>query len=536
MRVWGSWTRLACALAVALGGMTVAGPAAADPPAMAVVEGRVTGPDGAPLVSVVIVVRQGAASFTGMTDEEGRYRIEFAAPAVVTVEAHPYYEFVPHLAEYFDDTYDPAAATPLNLTPGATATADFQLARAPIIEATVSGPTGAPLPGVCVSIDGNYESHHDDYCLSRTNAEGVFTQATTPGAHKVCFDPGDLMLGYASECFDDAPTPDAATPVVVGPDERAVVATQIGLSGAVPGAPAAPRVLSAHDGRVVLSWTAPRPGATPITDYVIQTRTSGSTRWESYYDGVSATPGATIEPLRMRETFYFRVAAKNAFHTGAPSASTGAVTVLPSGPSAPTVPAAPQLKPDATAGDGSVALSWWAPDSGGAPITDYVVEVHEDGAVWVFDDGLSTSTTATVTGLVNGQTYNFSVAARNAVGVGERGPLSFAVTPRAGPLSGGTVPGAPSAPTVLRARDGQVVLRWSPPRAGSAPITDYVVQYRESLTTNWLTYSDGLSATTEATVTGLGNLRTYYFRLGASNAVGTSGSGPSTGAVTVRPS
>ena len=73
---------------------------------------------------------------------------------------------------------------------------------------------------------------------------------------------------------------------------------------------------------------------------------------------------------------------------------------------------------------GQLTLNWTAPASvGSSAITDYVVSYKlKGGATWtVFDDGVSTSTTATVTGLANNSVYELAVAAKNAVGVGAQG-------------------------------------------------------------------------------------------------------------------
>ncbi len=78
-------------------------------------------------------------------------------------------------------------------------------------------------------------------------------------------------------------------------------------------------------------------------------------------------------------------------------------------------------RPSGTAGDTEVSLSWTAPATdGGSLITDYLVQYSsDDGINWTtFDDGISTSTSSTVTELANGMTYVFRVAARNAAGTG----------------------------------------------------------------------------------------------------------------------
>ena len=67
------------------------------------------------------------------------------------------------------------------------------------------------------------------------------------------------------------------------------------------------------------------------------------------------------------------------------------------------------------AGNASVALSWTAPSG---TITDYIVEYKTTAsATWlVFADGVSTATTANVTGLTNGTSYDFQVKAKNTSG------------------------------------------------------------------------------------------------------------------------
>lgn len=72
-------------------------------------------------------------------------------------------------------------------------------------------------------------------------------------------------------------------------------------------------------------------------------------------------------------------------------------------------------------GNSNVTLEWVVPSSnGGATITDYIIEYSgNNGSTWtIFEDGVSSSRSATVTGLTNGETYIFRVAAVNSVGTG----------------------------------------------------------------------------------------------------------------------
>jgi hypothetical protein len=85
-----------------------------------------------------------------------------------------------------------------------------------------------------------------------------------------------------------------------------------------------------------------------------------------------------------------------------------------------------------------------------------------------------------------------------------------------------TWPSAPAAPTNITATayDSAVELLWTPPGAGSAAITDYVIQYTADGGA-WNTVSDGTSTDTSFVVANLTNGTPYQFRIAAVNAVGT---------------
>ncbi|NBT57598.1 BspA family leucine-rich repeat surface protein, partial [bacterium] len=81
--------------------------------------------------------------------------------------------------------------------------------------------------------------------------------------------------------------------------------------------------------------------------------------------------------------------------------------------------------------DSAVVLSWTLPFNGGSALTDYIIQYSLDnGNSWTtFNDGTSTTTSATVTGLTNGTAYTFRVAAKNSVGTGSYRSVSQSVTP-----------------------------------------------------------------------------------------------------------
>ena len=172
-----------------------------------------------------------------------------------------------------------------------------------------------------------------------------------------------------------------------------------------------------------VSWTAPSTGGTPtsyrITPYVGSTAQTAKT--------ITGTPPATsttVTGLTQGTTYTFKVEAINPTGTGPASAASNPVT--PAGAVVPTAPTAVQ----AAAASSSAKVSWTAPDSDGdSPITGYTVIPFKAGVAQA-PINLGASTTTTVTGLTNGESYTFRVTATNAVGSGPASAPSSAVTPQ----------------------------------------------------------------------------------------------------------
>jgi hypothetical protein len=224
----------------------------------------------------------------------------------------------------------------------------------------------------------------------------------------------------------------------------------------------------------------------------------------NYYLGIACTSahGETVDAAYYRSIT--TVSPNGAYST----------TDNPSG-----ITAAPSNLAATTATLTSVRLTWSAPSVlNGGVITDYVVQYRlNSGVEWSnFVDAESSTTGATVTGLSAGRSYQFQVAARTSGGLS-----SYSSSATKSTLTG--ITSAPRSLATSTTTRNSVRLTWSAPQTlNGGVVTDYKVQYRLSTSRTWLTFTDPVSATTGATVTGLTPNKTYQFQVSAKTAQGFS--------------
>jgi hypothetical protein len=139
-------------------------------------------------------------------------------------------------------------------------------------------------------------------------------------------------------------------------------------------------------------------------------------------------------------------------------------------PPPPPPPRKPRVAPPgapksvvATAGNTTARVSWQPAAANGAAISKYVVEV--DGKS--YDVGAQ-QRALEVTGLVNGQTYRFTVHAVNAKGSGPK-RTSNPVVPSS------EVPDPPASVTAKENKDGTVTVSWPSANGQGHPIKKYAV-------------------------------------------------------------
>jgi hypothetical protein len=329
---------------------------------------------------------------------------------------------------------------------------------------------------------------------------------SSPGVHSCTFtvqagstaSPSCIVTGLTngrSYTFTVSATNSAGTS-----EQSAVSASAIPVT--TPSAPLSV-VGTSGDGRVNLSWTAPlQYGGAEITDYEVWYSAFSIGPFVTFPDSVSTNRTAVVTGLTNGSTYYFKVVAVNAVGLGETS-------VMSAGVVPAAVPGAP-TSVSAERGDELATISWTAPASNGATITQYTVTSNPGGLTCVWASG---PLSCDVLGLTNGTSYTFTVSATNSVGEGNPSSASQAVVPAA-------VPGMPTSLSGSSG-NGTVSLTWvTPSSVGGSGILDYIIEYSSNSGATWTTFTDGTSTTTSATVTGLTNGTSYVFQVSASNNVG----------------
>ncbi|MFN8019666.1 MAG: CocE/NonD family hydrolase [Acidimicrobiales bacterium] len=268
----------------------------------------------------------------------------------------------------------------------------------------------------------------------------------------------------------------------------------------------------AGDASASVTWKAPTsPGAT-VTGYQVTPYVGSTAQAPTTFASTATTQ--TVTGLTNGTAYSFRVAA---IYGSVGASSTGSDPLVVGAPGAPGFLTVTPASKQAT-------IKWWAPSTNGAPITSYTITPYIGSVAQAPVTFNSAANQQTVTGLTNGTTYTFAVAATNSRGTGAAGTTSAVVVN----------PTPPLAPTSVTAKsaNGSAVLAWKAPTSdGGSPITGYVVRPTAGgVAQAPITFN---STATTQTVTGLTNGTGYTFTVAAVNAMGEGTSSSASAALVV---
>lgn len=222
--------------------------------------------------------------------------------------------------------------------------------------------------------------------------------------------------------------------------------------------------------------------------YIIEKCPENSDRWEKV-PGVFNQPKGTVKDLETNKKYKFRVKAENIYGVSEPLETTASITVKPPyGKTAtffslilflyldpPDAPDAPEITDYNST---YIKLKWDKPKKdGGNPITGYNVEMRTKGTNnWVPCTKYPTKTPEyTASGLREGQTYEFRVAAINGAGPGAPSKPTKAQKAEV-PIYPADAPDQPKVENITK---DSVTLSWKKPlNDGGSKITDYIIEKR----------------------------------------------------------
>jgi fibronectin type 3 domain-containing protein len=259
-----------------------------------------------------------------------------------------------------------------------------------------------------------------------------------------------------------------------------------------PAAPAAP-VLTAGSGQLTASWQS----VAGTEHYEIWIATENNSSVAQKYGGDVRETSAVITALANGTRYYVWLKAKNIKGTSGLSPASNAVpTAFDSAPSAPASPVI-------TLGSSSVSLSWQAV-AGALSYEVWYGTTSESSSAQKYGSDISSSLSATITGLHNGTLYYVWLKAKNNIGAS-----GFSASAQAKPIAAASTP-------VLVAGNVQLSVTWT--AVASADSYDI---FCGTGTNPPASPAHTAVADTSATLTGLTNGTTYSVWVRGRNSTGT---------------
>jgi peptidyl-prolyl cis-trans isomerase A (cyclophilin A) len=191
----------------------------------------------------------------------------------------------------------------------------------------------------------------------------------------------------------------------------------IPVSGSVYGKPSAPTGVVtawANGLKVTINWTPANDNGSPLTGSTVYAMKVGTPSWTKVADVVGSAVSVDVTGLDITAAWAFKLTSRNA--AGMSALSAGAKWLY--------APLSPNPIVATSTGPGAATISWqhavqpWDPISQiYRPLTGYVLFYREVGTTtWTRSGDLAVVTSAKVTGLVTGKSYQFALRAKSDSG------------------------------------------------------------------------------------------------------------------------
>lgn len=292
------------------------------------ISGRVSGVDGEPLTDISVEVHREAAGdldaevFYGYTGEDGSYQVGGLPDGDYRVAFLPWDGL--HANEFYDDQPTLERADVLHLAGGPDLVADAQLALRGAITGVVADEAGTPLAGVTVRLHTGVPGTDDwesSACCWQTGADGRYRIPVDPGRYALEYD--DPSGVHQREFYDDQPSLEQASGIVVTGDETVTADARLALGSSITGTVTGPGGVPLDDAHVTVYRYEPTYGywywwdnvltdlqghyaigdLTPGTPYRVGFEPSDGQHVEEYFDDRPSLDEATDIVLGEHETF-----------------------------------------------------------------------------------------------------------------------------------------------------------------------------------------------------------------------------------------
>ena len=212
---------------------------------------------------------------------------------------------------------------------------------------------------------------------------------------------------------------------------------------------------------------------------------------------------------------------------GNTSTSVGTSTPVAAAPGAPGIPTGVSATSDSPT---SSTVSWTDPDSEGSAITGYSIQYSDDsGSTWTVATTSATDTPYTVTGLSDGDSYIFEVAATNAVGTSSFSAPSVSAVPTGPP----SIPVPSVTVNTNQGATGTMTWAWAASTDGHGAIS-YYWNLAPNTATCSLGSTSGLTVTCSDVVPGTTYVLSIFAQDSLTPTPRTSGVGSSSPAVALQ--